>query len=178
MKMPRLKKSYIYLSISLFTLGAFSHGALAQEGPKSEDLSVEDLTVAQEKLYTGIIPGKRDDLPHLKDKTRTYNLLTWIGFIPEKTRTRVFFQASEGTDYGMERSEDGSKIMLTFDNTRVENYNLMRFIDASYFGRDVKRIDVSRKRKSVTVTISVAPGAQPNVSRKNGYIYFDFPHES
>lgn len=173
-----MKKPSMYLFISLLTLAAFSHSAVAEDSPSGKDVSVEDLTVAQEKIYTGIIPGKRDALPHLSDKARKHHVLTWIGFVPEKTRTRVFFQASEGTDYAMDRSEDGSQIILTFDDTRVENYNLMRFIDASHFGRDVKRIDVKRKRKVVTVTVTVVPGAQPNASRKNGYIYLDFAHDA
>ncbi len=171
-----MKRPYIYLSIPLISLCFMAGNAVAEDEPKGKDVSIEDLTVEQEKIYTGIIPGKRDDLPHLKASTKRRHVISWIGFVPEKTRTRVFFQASEGADYTMDRSEDGSRITLTFENTRVENYNLMRFIDATHFGRAVKRIDASRKRKTVTVTITVVPGAEPNVSRKNGYIYFDFSH--
>lgn len=173
-----MKNIYMYLSISLFMLGMGTHQAFAEGGTEGKDSNIEDLTAPQEKLYMGIIPGKRDALPHINDKAKKYNVVTWIGFVPEKTRTRVFLQGTEGMDYTMDRSDDGSKITLTFNNTRVENYNLMRFIDASHFGREVKRIDASRKSKTLTVTLTVVPGAQPNVSRTNGYIYLDFAHES
>lgn len=155
--------------------------AMAQEGqaPKN-DVSVEDLPQPQEEIYRGIIPGKRDDLPHIDHKkpSAKKNVISWIGFLPEKTRTRVFLQVNDGLDYSERTSDDGSQIILTFENTKVENYNLMRFIDASHFDRSVKRIDASRKGKTVTVTITVTPGSSPNISRKNNYIYLDFPYSA
>lgn len=150
--------------------------ATAQDSTASQ-VSVEDLSKPQEEIYRGIIPGKRNELSHLDKKSKKYNVISWIGFVPEETRTRVFFQATDSTDYTMDTSEDGSKITLTFPNTKVENYNLVRFIDASFFDRKVKRIDASRKGKTLTVVLTVTPGARPNVSRENGYIYMDFSHE-
>ena len=52
----------------------------------------------------------------------------------------------------------------------------MRFIDASYYKRSVKRIEAKRKRKVVTVTMTVEPGAQPSIDQSGDYIYFDFPY--
>ena len=168
-------------SILLAGVFLFSSVAMAQEnqGPKNE-VSVEDLTKPQEEIYRGIIPGKRDDLAHVDHKkpSSKKNLITWIGFVPEKTRTRVFLQVNDELNYSESTSDDGSQIILTFENTKVENYNLMRFIDASHFDRSVKRIDASRKGKTVTVTITVTPGSSPNISRKNNYIYLDFPYSA
>jgi|GEM_PF-6341038 hypothetical protein len=130
----------------------------------------------QKELYGGIIPGSRDELKHLDGANRRYNMLQWIGFEPQENRTRVFIKATPGIPYDMNRSEDGTQITLTFDNTVVENYNLMRFIDTSYYKRSVKRIEAKRKRKVVTVTLTVEPGAQPNVDQTGDYIYFDFPY--
>ena len=130
----------------------------------------------QKELYGGIIPGKREDLKHIEGSNRRYNMINWIGFEPAEDRTRVFIKATPGIPYNMDRSEDGTQIILTFTDTVVENYNLMRFIDASFYKRSVKRIDAKRKRKVVTVPLTVEPGAQPNVDQTGDYIYFDFPY--
>ncbi len=156
---------------------AQEYGSYTYSG-RQETTSREDLPKEQEQLYGGIIPGKRDGVAHVQNATSSKKRqINWIGFTPESTRTRVFIQATSPTDYQMSRSEDGTQIILTFPNTRVENFNLIRFIDATYFDRAIKRIDATRKRKTVTVTMTVEPGTNPDVTRTDNYIYFDFPHE-
>ena len=149
--------------------------------PDASDEQIENAPVAvrerpQRELYGGIIPGTRDTLPHLNHRHRRAHQLSWIGFTPEDTRTRIFIKADPNIPYQMSRSEDGTQIFVTFENTAVENYNLVRFIDASFYKRAVSRIDASRKRGDVTITMTVEPGAEPRVDQSGEYIFFDFPH--
>lgn len=170
------------LSLSILAIISLCTSAAFAQSPPAADKrvdSVDDLTVPQEEIYKGVIPGKRPELPRLeqeRQQMKKHNLITWIGFVPEETRTRVFIQVSEGADYQMSTSDDGRQIILTFENTKVENFNLTRFVDASHFDREVTRIDAQRKRNVVTVTITTAAGASPNISRNTDFIYFDFSH--
>ena len=147
-------------------------------GGAQGETSVEDLSAPQEQLYHGVVPGKRDELARAtKRRSTRYATLTWIGFQAEQTRTRVFIQSPDKPDYSESISEDGSELTLTFKDAVVENYNLTRFIDASHYERAVKRIDVSSKGKVVRVKLTLSPGVQPTISRKDEYLYIDFPHD-
>lgn len=143
------------------------------------------LPTAAEELYSGIIPGKRDRLGSKEQNQQQTSstqsgaaTIDWIGFLPEKERTRVFVQASEGTQYTMDRSEDGTQLVFTFEGAKVKNRNLLRFIDTSFFKRSIQRIETSRKSGDIILTLTIEPGATPNVTREGGYIYFDFAHEA
>ena len=134
-------------------------------------------------IYSGIIPKERDQVKHLKKATsraqsdRRPNSLTWIGFKPETTRTRVFFQTARTPDYDVQQNGDGSQILVTFTNTRPAARNFTRFINTVAFDRAVKRIEAERRRRNVEVMIQVVPGTpQPKISQADGYLYLDFSH--
>ncbi|MFU8807353.1 MAG: AMIN domain-containing protein [Bradymonadaceae bacterium] len=134
------------------------------------------------ELYRGIIPGQRDLLPHLEQAQNQGqvesrpNQLTWIGFLPEERRTRVFFQGARAPQYEMQRSSDGKSLTITFRNARLPKKNFSRFIDTSFFERTVTRIETKAQRGDVIVTVSLRDGAQPTVNREGAYIFFDFSH--
>lgn len=132
----------------------------------------------QKEIYGGMIPGKRDEVEHIQNRAKRTNQLNWIGFSAELTRTRIFIQTMAPAEYDMSRSEDGTQIILTFSNIKVENTNVLRFIDATYYKRSVKRIDATRNRraKTVTITLTIEPGSSPQIDTRGNYIYIDFPH--
>lgn len=134
------------------------------------------LDKSREELYQGMIPGKRDTIEHIQDRSGQANQLNWIGLLVEETRTRVFIQSTQQASYEMTRSEDGTQMTLIFEGARVENRNLMRLIDASYYDRSVKRIDPARKRQAIHVVLTVEPEATPKINQRGNYLYIDFPH--
>lgn len=178
-----LRATTLCATAALFLAIGSPRQATAQEDGFDERAASNERERSETKrdpsdIYKGVIPGKRDTLKHLDAGKPGQGHITWIGFLPEETRTRVFIQASEKTDYQQSSGTQGSQLILTFDNTTLENYNLNRFIDASHFNRAVQRIDVKRKGKTITVTLTVTPGASPNIRRSDGYIYLDFPHSA
>ena len=137
-----------------------------------------ELPTEPEELYSGIIPGTRDDVTHIEAKkpSTKRSRIRWIGFLPQDTRTRVFVQVDADADYDLAISKDGASVLITFPSTKLDNPNLKRDIDARFFGRDVTYIDVSRRKGSVTLEMKIKPGATPRASREGDYVYFDFPH--
>lgn len=132
-------------------------------------------------IYSGIIPKERDQVKHLKKATARAqsgpNSLTWIGFKPETTRTRVFFQTARTPEYDVQQNGDGSQLLVTFTNTRPAARNFTRFINTSKFDRSVKLIETKRRRRNVEVMIKLVPGTpQPKISQADGYLYLDFSH--
>jgi hypothetical protein len=158
------------------------------ELPKRErdDKPRVTLELPEEKMYSGIIPGKRDKVEHLekfyRDKNGRANRIVWVGFIPEQTRTRIFFQTTQSADYDWSTvtEEDGSReIVLTFEKTRPSRYNFVRHIDASEYERSVERIDARKKGGTVVYTIRLGEDAPtPKVSSEGKFLFFDFPHTS
>ncbi|MFU8807329.1 MAG: AMIN domain-containing protein, partial [Bradymonadaceae bacterium] len=156
------------------------HGAARLDsGPRNTS---QALGMDRMELYRGIIPGQRDLLPHLEQakaqgqSSSRPNQLTWIGFLPEENRTRVFFQGARAPQHEMQRSNDGQSLTITFRNARLPKSNFSRFIDTSFFERSVTRIETKAQRGDVIVTISLKSGAQPTVNREGDYLFFDFPH--
>ncbi len=136
------------------------------------------------ELYRGIIPGKRDDIPHLerakKDGERTDrpNPLTWVGFQPEETRTRIFFQSPRTMQYRLQESREGDNLIVIFDNASISTRNFSRFIDTSYFDRSIQRIEAAETRDgNVRVTLTMRDDVRPSVSTDGQYLYVDFPHQ-
>jgi hypothetical protein len=133
-------------------------------------------------LYRGIVPGRRDALPHLEKaqvqgrNSAQPNQLTWIGFLPEETRTRVFFQGARAPQYEMQRSQDGKTLTITFRNAKLPQRNFSRFIDTSYFNRNVMRIESKAQRGDVVIQVSLREEAFPTVNREGDYLFFDFTH--
>ncbi len=132
----------------------------------------------KDELYKGMIPGKRDDVEHITRKaakTAAPNKLTWVGFIPEDRRTRVFFQFADAPNY--EQSFQSDRIVLTFNNTKAIERNFLRVIDASFYKRVVRRIETKRRRgKKLTVTLFLRESAQPQFDASGNYLYVDFAH--
>lgn len=156
------------------------HGQPRQGGAVQNTAQVQGLEWPD--LYRGIIPGRRDVLPHLeqaqaqgKSDSRP-NQLTWIGFLPEESRTRVFFQGARAPQYEMQRSQDGRTLTINFRNARLPKRNFSRFIDTSYFERAVTRIETKARGGDVVVTVHLREGAFPTVNREGDYLFFDFPH--
>lgn len=131
-----------------------------------------------DELYKGMIPGKRDDVAHITAKaakTSAPNKLTWVGFIPEKRRTRIFFQFADAPVYDQSIASD--KIVLTFSNTKAIEKNFMRVIDARFYKRVVKRIETKRRRgKKIVVTLFLREAAEPQFDASGNYLYVDFAH--
>lgn len=139
------------------------------------------LSLSPNELYRGVIPGTRDRPQHLErahvagQDTTSPNQLTWIGFAPEETRTRVFLQSARKPDYEITRSDDGKKFTITFANTRLPERNFSRQIDTSFFKRPVQRIVAGQQKGSVQVTIQLDKGQEPTIIRDGAYLFIDFP---
>ncbi|RAL23653.1 hypothetical protein DL240_05700 [Lujinxingia litoralis] len=139
-----------------------------------------------DELYRGVIPGTRDEMAHLADarragaQTGSPNQLTWIGFLPEASRTRVFFQSPRPMRYQVQRGAgEQPQVVLTFENAEIPTRNFSRFIDASFFKRAVTRIDARElSGGGVEVTIDLREEVNPQVSTDGEYLYLDFPHQT
>lgn len=136
-----------------------------------------DLT--PEKMYSGIIPGTRDEVSHLqraRERGQDFsnqNRLTWVGFHARDDVTRVFFQTAREAEYDV--GEEGGAIVVTFRNTVVSAYNFRRFIDTTFFNRNVTRVDVERvNRDTVRARIQLRQYEQPDIDRSGNYLYLDF----
>ena len=133
------------------------------------------------QLYTGVIPNIRDTLPHLTrhqtmgNARRPRNRITWIGFQPFDSFTRVFVQCAASPAYTVQESEEGHLIEIFFDNTSISLTNFQRFLDASYFGRSVDIIDTEplpgRRSRMIIWRDQIAPY---EVIVDGVYLYIDF----
>lgn len=136
------------------------------------------------EIYRGIIPHLRDSLPHIERYQRAGtdvsqpNRVTWIGFQPFETYTRVFLQLARTPSYRVEETatEDGQLIEVFLDNTRLPLSNFQRFIDASYFERSVDIIDAEPLEGGrVRVVIFRHQTEAPyEVEVEGNYLYIDF----
>ncbi len=134
---------------------------------------------ADEDIYTGIIPGKRDNKEHITKSAARKSASTkvmWIGFLPQDTRTRIFIQTDGSSEYDMERGADGKTITVTIPNAKLADRNLRRDIDSRFHGRTVSYIKISDRKKMVKLTMTVEPGADPRVSTSGNYINIDFAY--
>ncbi len=154
----------------------------SRAGARPNEALLKILSLDPKELYRGVIPGPRDRPQHLErahvsgQNTSSPNQLTWIGFAPEKTRTRVFLQSARIPDYEIARSEDGKKFTITFANTQLPERNFSRQIDTSFFKRPVQRINAGQSKGSVQVTIQLDKGQEPTIIRDGAYLFIDFPH--
>lgn len=140
------------------------------------------LGLEADELYRGVIPGTRDEVAHMRrareDGARTErpNPLTWIGFQPEADRTRVFFQSPRPMQYSIQRETDG--LVVVFENARIPDRNFSRFIDASYFGRTVSRIEAAQgSGQTVRVKLQLRESVEPTVRVEGEYLFLEFPHQ-
>lgn len=151
-------------------------GTREQERDRQRILSLE-----ADEIYRGVIPGKRDEVDHLRraheDGSRSDrpNTLTWIGFQPEEDRTRVFFQSPRPMEYQIQRDSDG--LVVTFQNATIAARNFSRLIDTSYFQRSVSRIEASEiGNRTVEVRLELRGSPEPTVRTEGKYLFLDFPH--
>lgn len=132
------------------------------------------LNLPQEKLYRGIIPGTRDDMPHLqRAKAQSGNKVTWIGFQPKaEGGSRVFIQTSASPSYNVDDS--GQIVTVTLSDTGIPLRNFSRFIDTTFFKANVLRIESKQISSDTVVTITLREGARPSVDSSGNYVYLDF----
>lgn len=142
----------------------------------------EALKKPQEEIYSGVIPGTRNTVGHIEGslnqgKSSAQSMLTWVGFVPEENRTRVFIQMGGEHNYTMERGKDGRSISLIYTNTKIGARNVTRAVDASGYKRAVKLIEVKKKgRDKVIVKLTVDPSTEPQISQQGPFLYLDFPY--
>ena len=137
------------------------------------------INLTPDKMYSGIIPGTRDEMTQFSEArergsdSSNPNRILWVGFDPRDDVTRVFFQTARDADY--EVGEADGAVTVTFSNTRVAAYNFRRFIDTSFFNRNVERIDIEKVGKnSVRAKIKLRQFERPDVDRSGNYLYLDF----
>lgn len=131
------------------------------------------------EIYGGVTPHEVDSLPHISASQERgqagENTLTWVGFQPFETHTRVFIQTGRPAQYQVQESPDGLTLTVRLRDTRVDFSNFRRWIDASYFGRPVHMIDTERAADGVTeVSIELSRYADYTVSSDGGYLFIDF----
>ena len=153
--------------------------------PRDSSAPRTTLDMAIDKMYRGIIPGKRDQVDHLREKdeqdsaTLGPNRLTWIGFQPEDDKTRIFVQTSRRADYNMERKPAKKTLVLRIEDTKITARNFSRFIDTSYFDRNIQKITTKKAEDgAVEIHIEVSEMESPMIQQDGGYLYADFPYES
>jgi len=149
--------------------------------PEGSEKPVVQLNLPPEKLYHGVIPGQRDDLPMLdraRKKGSDYdepNTITWIGFQPKDDVTRVFLQTAREAKYSL--GHGNGVLTLTFSDTKIPLRNFSRFIDTSFFDRVVTRIEAKQSDdQTVVVTIQLRESEEPEVAQTDDYVYVDFPY--
>lgn len=132
------------------------------------------------ELYMGVIPNIRDTLPHIArfqavNERRPRNRITWIGFQPFDSFTRVFVQMADSPNYTIEESEGGQLVEVFFENTTISLSNFQRFMDTSFFGRSVDVIDAQplsgHRARLIIWRDSVTPYT---VTVDGDYLYIDF----
>ncbi|MFP4597880.1 MAG: AMIN domain-containing protein [Persicimonas sp.] len=161
-----------------------SHRISVFSGKKSDPNAPRTtLDLAIDQLYRGVIPGTRDEVAHLararESSSSGSNQLTWLGFRPDDEKTRVFFQTARDADYRIERDKQAHKVVIELDDTKIAARNFARFIDTSYFKRNVKRVEAKKAGSNkVEITIELDAFEQPTVRRDGTYVYLDFPHKA
>ena len=131
------------------------------------------------EVYRGVTPNEVDSLPHISGSQERaqagQNTLTWVGFQPFETHTRVFIQTGRAAQYQVNESPDGMTLTVRLRDTRVDFSNFRRWIDASYFERPVHMIDTTTTGDGVTeVSIALSRFAEYTVSSDGGYLFVDF----
>lgn len=136
------------------------------------------------ELYRGIIPGKRDEVSHLKQSRESGQQsgqptpITWLGFMAEEDRTRVFVQSPRPVQYQIRADQESHKVVVTFSGARIADRNFGRFIDTSHFQRTVRRIEAREVSDgSVEMTLTLNANVRPSTSTDGDYLYLDFPHD-
>jgi hypothetical protein len=163
---------------------SMSHRITIYSGQKNTSNSPRTtLDVAIDQLYRGVIPGTRDKVAHLARARESgsdaakKNQLTWLGFRPTDSTTRVFFQTARKADYHIRRKQNPAVIEVVVKNTQISAKNFSRFIDTSFFKRNIKRVEAKKTDSStVEIVIELDTFEQPTIRQEGSYVYLDFPH--
>lgn len=149
----------------------------AQGGPALP--TTLDLTIDQ--LYRGVIPGTRDEVAHLQSARESEsppNKLTWLGFRPTDEETRIFFQTAREAKYELDEDRDEARIELRIEDTQIASRNFQRFIDTSYFERNIDRVEAREGGDGeVIITIELDSFESPQIETDGNYVYLTFPYE-
>lgn len=138
------------------------------------------LNMAQTALYTGIVPGMRDGLPHINrfrraaERSRRTNRLTWIGYQRMADKTRVFIQTGKPAAYNVARGSKPGELLIVLQNTSGSLRNFRRTMDARWYPRSVSSIRSYGKGRSTTVKIDLKLETPFQVTADGNYIYIDF----
>lgn len=143
-------------------------------GAQNANVPASTLNLKPEEMYRGVIPGTRDSVEHLDKKatSTSSNHLLWVGFQPRDTSTRVFFQTATEANYNAEYV--GNEVVLTFFNTKFAAKNNSRFVDTSFFDRNVTRIESKKKGKDVEVRITLKEAERPQINTTDRFVYLEF----
>jgi hypothetical protein len=145
------------------------------QGEAGSAQTQELLRKEPKEIYSGIIPGKRDEVKHI-EATEGPSEITWIGFLAEKTRTRVFIQTKGSASYATSKVDN--KLTFTFSNSSLAAKNFSRFIDTRFYGRVVRGIETTnkKKQKTVAITLTLDGADEPRIDQQGEYIYVDFKY--
>lgn len=154
--------------------GEVSYSEVVQFQGGQNNVPASQLNLKPEEMYHGVIPGTRDSVDHLGKAAaqKGPNQLVWVGFQPRENSTRVFFQTTREANYTM--SAEGTTILLTFSDTKLSAANFGRFVDTSFFNRNVTRIETAKKGKNVEVRITLRQAERPQVNTTDQYVYLEF----
>lgn len=106
--------------------------------------------IPAENLYRGIIPITQNSLPHIAAAQRrgatagNSNTLTWIGYQPFSSFSRIFLQTGRAAQYSERPSPDGRTITIRLHNTSISLSNFYREVVTANFGRSVRSVDARR----------------------------------
>lgn len=178
---------------SISTGGSSAGGAEAAATPfqgslvsniYTADLSDPDrafygLDLPQHRLYTGIIPGVRDTLPHIyphqvRGLRGRGNQLTWVGFQKLEDRSRIFLQTFSVPAFRIEMSKKPNEIIVVLVDTKPACYNFLRTMDARWFPRSIRDIRARRFGRDTHIFISTKVGVEYSVSIEGNYLNVDF----
>lgn len=158
-------------------VGSYQIGIYGERERANQEARQRLGALERTELYRGVIPGERDEVDHIDvSPDGAANPLTWVGFQPEESRTRVFFQAPRTLQYQISTDQESGDLVVTFTNARIMERNFGRLIDTSFFGRAVTRIEVREHRGNVEVRLARRGNFAPEVSVDGQYLYLDFPY--
>lgn len=138
------------------------------------------LDLPQHQLYTGIIPGVRDTLPHIyphqvRGLKGRINQLTWIGFQKAANQpSRVFLQTFSVPAFRIEMSDKPNEIIVVLVDTKPACYNFLRELDTRYFPRSIQGIKARRFGRDTHIYIKTKIGVEYSVSINGNYLNVDF----
>ena len=141
----------------------------------------ELLATPRIQLYQGIIPGERDEVAGFFDPDHLApddNVVTWVGFDARPDKTRVFVQTVHPVNPRLEAGDEPNTVRIVLPNTGITKSNFERFIDTSYFGRTVERIETTETGAGdVELRLTLVEPMRPALSTDGEYLRIDFDED-